>query len=97
MSNSAVCCRYCEVAKVHMIRSTAYLEKQRSIRTDQYKLLAYPAASTLRLYDVKKDPQEMKDLAADASMKPVVKELFGDLVQLQKRMNDDLDLSGLAP
>jgi arylsulfatase A-like enzyme len=74
-----------------------YLEKQRSIRTDQYKLIAYPAASTLRLYDVKKDPQEMKDLAADASMKPVVKELFGDLVQLQKRMNDDLDLSGLAP
>jgi hypothetical protein len=26
-----------------------------------------------------------------------VKELFADLVELQKTMNDDLDLSGLAP
>jgi arylsulfatase A-like enzyme len=74
-----------------------YLEKQRSIRTDQYKLIAYPAADALRLYDVANDPLEMNDLADDASMKPVVKELFADLVELQKTMNDDLDLSGLAP
>jgi choline-sulfatase len=74
-----------------------YLEKQRSIRTDQYKLIAYPGAKTLRLYDVKNDPHENHDLASDASMKPVMKELFMQLVVLQKEMNDDLDLSELAP
>ncbi len=74
-----------------------YLEKQRSIRTDQYKLIAYPAAKTLRLYDVKNDPHEINDLADDASMKPVMKALFTQLVDLQKEMNDDLDLNELAP
>jgi choline-sulfatase len=74
-----------------------YLEKQRSIRTDQYKLIAYPGAKTLRLYDIRKDPLEMNDLAGDASRKPVVNELFASLVELQREMNDDLDLSELAP
>ena len=48
-----------------------YLEKQRSVRTDQYKLIAYPTAKTLRLYDIKRDPHEMHDLAGDASMQTV--------------------------
>lgn len=74
-----------------------YLEKQRSIRTDQYKLIAYPDAKTLRLYDVKNDPHEIKDLARDASMNGVMKELFTQLIGLQKEMNDDLDLSQLTP
>ena len=56
-----------------------------------------PDANTLRLYDVKNDPHEIKDLAGEASMKSVMKELYGQLVELQKGMNDDLDLSELAP
>ncbi len=75
----------------------AYLEKQRSIRTDQYKLIAYPNANVLRLYDIKNDPLEMKDLADQAGMKPVLKDLFAGLQKLQKEMNDSLDLSSLAP
>ncbi len=74
-----------------------YLEKQRSIRTDQYKLLVYPEAKRLRLYDIKKDPREMKDLASDPSMKPVLKRLFADLLVLQESMHDKLDISSLQP
>ncbi len=74
-----------------------YLEKQRSIRTDRYKLIAYPLAKTLRLYDVKKDPLEMNDLAGEAAMKPIVHELYDRLVELQGAMKDELDLSELAP
>ncbi len=74
-----------------------YLKKQRSIRTDRYKLIAYPDAKTLRLYDVKHDPHEIKDLATDPSMQGVIQELFTRLVGLQNDMNDDLDLSELAP
>lgn len=74
-----------------------YLEKQRSIRTDQFKLIAYPKSKTLRLYDIQNDPTEMNDLADDASMRSTVKQLFDRLVGLQREMNDDLDLSELVP
>ena len=75
----------------------AYLEKQRSIRTNQFKLIAYPEAGVLRLYDIVNDPLEMKDLASNDAFQGQVKDLFGRLVQLQAGMNDDLDLSGLSP
>jgi choline-sulfatase len=74
-----------------------YLNKQRSIRTDQYKLIVYPDAKAMRLYDIGSDPMETTDLIEQASMKPVVKELFAKLQRLQLSMNDDLDLSGLSP
>lgn len=74
-----------------------YLQKQRSIRTDQYKLIVYPAAKTLRLYDIQSDPHEIRDLADDASLKPILKELFAQLLGLQREMNDELDVSELSP
>lgn len=73
-----------------------YLSKQRSIRTDRYKLLAYPDAKVLRLYDLQRDPTERHDLAQQAKMKPVVASLFRSLIALQRKMNDDLELSALA-
>ncbi|GAA4469308.1 sulfatase-like hydrolase/transferase [Novipirellula rosea] len=69
-----------------------YLNLQRSIRTDKYKLIVYPKAKTVRLYDIEKDPLEMHDLAGDATMQPTVKELFARLQALQKSMNDELVL-----
>lgn len=74
-----------------------YLSKQRSIRTDRYKLMAYPDAKVLRLYDLQQDPMEKHDLAQESRMKPVVADLFQRLIALQGKMNDDLDLSALAP
>ncbi|WP_372725160.1 sulfatase/phosphatase domain-containing protein, partial [Novipirellula sp.] len=69
-----------------------YLNLQRSIRTDKYKLIVYPKAKIVRLYDIKKDPLEMHDLAGDAAMQPTVKELFARLQALQKSMKDELVL-----
>lgn len=74
-----------------------YLSKQRSIRTDQYKLIAYPEANVMRLYDMRTDPTEKHDLAQEAKMKPIVVDLFTRLIALQAKMNDDLDLGDLAP
>ncbi len=74
-----------------------YLAKQRSIRTDQYKLIAYPEAKTLRLYDIERDPLEKNDLAQAPGMKPILADLFERLIALQTKMNDDLDLTDLAP
>lgn len=74
-----------------------YLEKQRSVRTDRYKLIVYPEAKRLRLYDLQNDPLEMTDLAQDSSKQTVIRELFAKLQQLQKETNDTLDLTALKP
>ncbi len=74
-----------------------YLEKQRSIRTDQHKLMVYPEAPAIRLYDIQADPLETNDLAGDPTMKPLVRELFTNLVNLQGEMNDDLSLAHVSP
>ncbi len=74
-----------------------YLDKQRSIRTDQYKLIVYPKAEKLRLYDIQADPLEMNDLAEEVSKQSVLKDLFARLQKLQASLNDRVDLSNLAP
>jgi choline-sulfatase len=74
----------------------AYLDKQRSVRTDRHKLILYPAAKVYRLYDVASDPLERDDLSAEAGQQGTIKQLFGDLQTLQKEFNDSLDLGSLA-
>jgi len=75
----------------------AYLDLQRSIRTDQYKLIAYPRAGAMRLYDVVADPDERHDLIDAIEMQPIAQELFTRLTEMQAAMNDQLDVSHLKP
>lgn len=74
-----------------------YLEKQRSIRTLTHKLIVYPDAPKVRLFDLEKDPLEIHDIAELESSKSLVKDLFDKLVVLQTEMHDDLDLSRAKP
>jgi choline-sulfatase len=68
---------------------------------DGKKLLLYPNVPTARLYDIDKDPHEMKDLAKDPKTLKSQKELFAKLLDLQKETGDTLDLTAkfqkLAP
>ena len=73
----------------------AYLDLQRMIRKDGYKLLVYPKINKLLLFDLKKDPEEMHDIATLPANKEKVKSLFEDLLVLQKEMNDPLDISSI--
>jgi choline-sulfatase len=65
-------------------------------RNDKYKLVMYPRANVVRLYDMETDPLETKDLA-ESDKRPVVllKELFKAFQQQQQLMNDPLDVSDL--
>lgn len=71
----------------------AYLGNQRMIRTDRYKMIVYPTANIVRLYDLKKDPWEMHDLAGDAKYKKQMDKLFKQFKELQKEVADPLDIS----
>lgn len=70
----------------------AYMNLQRMIRKDDYKLLVYPKIDKVLLFDMETDPNEMNDLAAQPQYKDTVKTLFNELIELQKSMNDSLDL-----
>jgi choline-sulfatase len=71
-----------------------YTDLQRMYRTEKYKLIIYPNANVVRLYDMENDPYEMHDLA-EAKNKPVklMSQLFGEFIALQKVVVDPLDVS----
>lgn len=71
----------------------AYLDLQRSVTYDGWKLILYPRAKVARLYHVAADPQEMTDLAADGTQSGRKKDLFARLQALQREFDDKLDLA----
>jgi arylsulfatase A-like enzyme len=70
----------------------AYIDFQRMIRKDGFKLLVYPNIDKVLLFDMKNDPNEMTDLADDPQYHNKVQSLFKNLIDLQKTMDDTLDL-----
>jgi arylsulfatase A-like enzyme len=67
---------------------------QRMIRIGSHKLIVYPKADVMRLYDLDKDPHELNDLAGDPEHQPLIAKLYKRLIELQKDMGDPLKLSG---
>mgnify|MGYP002624250302 CR=1 FL=1 len=72
-----------------------YMNHQRMIRKEGFKLIAYPDVPKLRLYDLKNDPLEMNDLAEKEAYTEKVKTLFDELIQLQHQMEDTLNLAAV--
>ena len=70
----------------------AYLDLQRMIRKDGFKLLVYPGMGKVMLFDMNNDPEEINDLAGNPRYDAKILEMFEALILLQKQMNDELDL-----
>ena len=70
----------------------AYVNHQRMIRKNQFKLIVYPKIKKTLLFDLEQDPLERTDLSEENEYQETAKELFEDLLILQKKMNDTLDL-----
>jgi arylsulfatase A-like enzyme len=70
-----------------------YKDFQRSVRTEKHKLIVYPKASVVQLFDIEKDPWETRDLASDARYSVVRKNLFARLRKFQADLADPLPLS----
>jgi len=68
----------------------AYMNLQRMITKDGFKLLYYPQVSVYRLFDLKQDPYEVNDLAEKSEYSSKLEELKTALVELQKEMNDPM-------
>ena len=70
-----------------------YMDFQRMIRKDEFKLIVYPKAQKVLLFDLKSDPEEMNNLADDPAHAEKIASLFDELVKLQQNMGDSLDLN----
>ncbi len=75
----------------------AYMNLQRMVRTDKYKLIIYPRAKKLLLFDVVEDPDEMNNLSENAAYKNVLTDMIGRFKEQQKIMDDTLDLKPYFP
>ncbi len=70
-----------------------YVDLQRMIIKDRWKLILYPRASTVRLYNLAADPEEVNDVASDPGNADRIRTMFSELQKLQADMDDELDLS----
>ncbi len=75
----------------------AYINLQRMVRTEDYKLIIYPKARKLRLFNLKEDPEEMNDLADLPAFRNIKSELIERFKHQQKLMDDSLDLHPYFP
>lgn len=75
----------------------AYLELQRMVQADGFKLLVYPKAKRIRLYNTAADPFEQHDLVDDPQYQPRIRQLAKSLRTLQQQTGDALSLAELLP
>lgn len=70
-----------------------YMDLQRMVRTNEYKLIVYPGAHEVLLFDLKADPDEQNDVSDRAAYRLVLKSMVEELKRQQNALNDPLDLS----
>ena len=69
-----------------------YMKLQRMITMDGYKVIYYPKIDKTLLYDLRKDPMEMKNIADDPTNAGIIRKLKKRLKQLQKETGDTLSI-----
>jgi len=74
----------------------AYRHYQRMVRSDNFKLIYYPMIKQTQLFDLKNDPDELNNLAADANYHEQLVMLQNKLIELMEELDDPLDFNAPA-
>jgi choline-sulfatase len=72
-----------------------YIDLQRMITADGYKMIYYPKIGKTLLYNLKADPLEMNNLADDPTYFSLIRKMRRQLISLQKEVSDKLDIEHL--
>ena len=70
---------------------------QRMIRVGDMKLILYPVAGVVRLFNLREDPLEMHDMVGMPAHWDMVRSLFSRLLEKQAQLGDQLDLRAAFP
>lgn len=70
----------------------AYLDVQRAIRDERWKLIRYPQINKTQFFDLQNDPDELHDLAADPAVFAPRENLLLQLADAQGQFGDALPL-----
>lgn len=76
---------------------TAYGKVQRAIRDERWKLIVYPQLNHTQLFDLRDDPAERSDLAAQPEHRPQVERLTALLGAAQRKLGDKHPLTTATP
>jgi arylsulfatase A-like enzyme len=76
---------------------TAYGKVQRAIRDERWKLIIYPQLNHTQLFDLRDDPAERSDLAAQSEHRSQVERLTALLRAAQRKLGDKLPLTTATP
>lgn len=68
----------------------SYLDKQRMVRTEKYKLIRYPKLGVDLLFDMENDPEEITDLAKDKKHAATLKKMQALMQKQMEIMGDPL-------
>jgi arylsulfatase A-like enzyme len=69
---------------------TAYIDVQRAVRDERYKLIVYPEAGVTQLFDLERDPHELHDLAGHPDLAQRQQALQERLLTWQRELGDPL-------
>lgn len=81
-----------EKRTLHEAVFSYHRHSQRTVRTQTHKLIVYPQAQRIQLFDIQKDPWEMHDLSGETAMVSLKSDLMQQLVRLQRELDDPLNL-----
>ncbi len=69
-----------------------YIQVQRAVRDERWKLICYPKVNYMQLFDLQDDPYEQKNLIDGPAAAPQVERLLGLMRRWQQQVGDTLAL-----
>lgn len=84
-----------ESAKLYDDIYAGYVDRQRMVRTERWKLVLTPGADMVQLFDVENDPWELHNLAKDSGHAAIVDDLYQRLKIWMAKVNDAMPVAKL--